>query len=112
MGIKKSAVRVIFIYLLLTAGVYMFLESCSNSYNRLSGEKITPASIVINGNKASVSVLENEVSFSTEILSPDSKFYFTAYLISPDDIRAAAYCISLFGKYMDNEFLHMLCDNL
>lgn len=106
MGIKKTAVRVIFVYLLLTAGVYMFLESCSNSYNRLSGEKIAPASIVINGNKASVSILENEVSFSTEIFSPDSDFYFISYLLSTNDMRSVAYCISLCGKYIDNAGLN------
>lgn len=106
MSIKKTAVRVIFVYLLLTAGMYMFLESCSNSYNRLSGEKIAPASIVVNGNKASVSVLENEVSFSTKIFSPESKFYFTAYLVSADDIRSIGYCISLFVKYFDIDKLN------
>lgn len=97
---KKTAVRVIFVYLLLTAGVYMFLESCSNSYNRMSEEKITPASIVISENKASVSVLENEVSFSTEIFSPESDFYFISYLVVPDDVRSVAYCISLLSKYL------------
>ncbi|MCM1314512.1 MAG: hypothetical protein NC244_03975 [Alistipes senegalensis] len=68
----------------------MFLVSCCNSYNRMSEEKITPASIVINGKKASVSVLENSLSFSTEIFSPESKVYFMAYLFSPDDIRLSA----------------------
>ncbi|MDE5834308.1 MAG: hypothetical protein K2H26_02170 [Ruminococcus sp.] len=95
---KKTAVRVIFFYLLLTAGVYMFLESCSNSYNRLSEEKIAPASIVIDGNRASVNILENEVSFSTEILSPESDFYFVSYLLSSDDIRSMAYCISFMSS--------------
>lgn len=88
----------IFVYLLLTAGVYMFLKSCCNSYNRISDEKITPASIVISENKASVSILESKVSFSTEILSPESKLYFTAYLVSPDDIRSMAYCIALLNS--------------
>ena len=73
----------------------MFLKSCSNSYNRMSVKKIAPASIVISENKASVSILENKMDFSTEIFSPDSKVYFTAYIISPDDIRSMAYCISL-----------------
>lgn len=104
MGIKKTAVRVIFVYLLLTAGVYMFLESCSNSYNRLSGEKIAPASIVINGNKASVSILENEVSFSTEIFSPESRMYFFMYLVSTDDIRSVAYCISSVSQQCINRY--------
>lgn len=90
----RKAVRMIFVYLLLTAGVYMFLESCCNSYNRMTEEKITPASIVISGKKASVSVLENSLSFSTEIFSPESSLYFTAYLVSPDDVRSMAYLLT------------------
>ncbi|MDE6092600.1 MAG: hypothetical protein K2F73_06205 [Ruminococcus sp.] len=95
---KKNAVRMIFVYLLLTAGSYMFLKSCSNSYNRLSGEKIAPASLVINGETASVSVLEHKFSFNTDIISPESKLYYTAYLLCPDDIRLMAYFISLCDK--------------
>lgn len=91
----RKAVRMIFVYLLLTAGVYMFLESCCNSYNRMAEEKITPASIVISGKRASVSVLENKVSFSTEIFSPESSLYLTAYLVSPDDVRSMAYLLTL-----------------
>ncbi len=95
---KKKAVRIIFAYLLLTAGSYMFLKSCCNSYNRLSTERITPASLVINGKTASVSVLEHKFSFSTDILSPESKIYYTAYLIAPDDVRLIAYFISMSDK--------------
>lgn len=95
---KKKAVRMIFAYLLLTAGSYMFLKSCCNSYNRLSAERITPASLVINGETASVSVLEHEFSFSTSIISPESKIYYTAYLLAPDDVRLIAYLISLSDK--------------
>ena len=91
----KKAVRMIFMYLLLNAGVYMFLESCCNSYNRMTEEKITPASIVISGKKASVSVVENKVSFSTEIFSPESRLYLMAYLFSPDDIRSVTYLFTL-----------------
>ena len=85
----------IFIYLLLTAGVHMFLESCCNSYNRMSEEKITPASIVISEKKASVSILESKMSFSTEMFSPESKFYLMAYLIVPDDVRSMTYLLTL-----------------
>ncbi|MDE6670577.1 MAG: hypothetical protein K2J36_05800 [Ruminococcus sp.] len=76
----------------------MFLESSSNSYNRMSEEKITPASIVINGNKASVSVLDSEVSFSTEIFSPESRFYFISYILVPDDIKLISYGLK-FNNY-------------
>ncbi|MDE6035574.1 MAG: hypothetical protein K2G36_06650 [Ruminococcus sp.] len=77
----------------------MFLESCSNSYNRMSEEKITPASIVISDNKASVSVLDNEVSFSTEIFSPDSRLYFLMYALSPDDVKLISYGAELINNY-------------
>ena len=87
----------IFIYLLLTAGVYMFLESSSNSYNRMSEEKITPASIVISEKKASVSVLDNKMSFSTEIFSPESTLYFMTYLFSPDDIKIISYGLMMLN---------------
>lgn len=93
----KKAVSRIFIYILLTAGTYMFLVSCCNSYNRMSAEKITPASIVITGNKASVTVLESSLTFRTEIFSPESKAYFSAYLVSPDDVRI----ISLVSSYIE-----------
>ncbi|MDE5771269.1 MAG: hypothetical protein K2I06_06515 [Ruminococcus sp.] len=96
--IKKNAVRMIFVYLLLTAGSYMFLKSCCNSYNRLATERIAPASLVINGQTASVSVLEHKFSFSTDIISPKSKIYYTAYLIAPDDVRLIAYLLSLTDK--------------
>ena len=76
----------------------MFLESCSNSYNRMSEEKITPASIVISDKKASVSVLDNEVSFSTEIFSPDSRLYFLTYVLSPDDIKLISYGAELINN--------------
>lgn len=99
-AVIKKAVSRIFIYILLTAGAYMFLVSSSNSYNRMSSEKIAPASIVISGGKASVSVLENSLTFATDCFSPESPLYFTAYLLSPDDIRI----ISLAGSYI--EFLY------
>lgn len=91
---KKTVIRIIFMYFLLTAGIYMFLESCSNSYNRISKEKISPASIIINDNKASVSILENKFNFSIKMLLPESKIYYIAYIISSDDIRLMSYCIS------------------
>ncbi|MDE6833675.1 MAG: hypothetical protein K2J39_05445 [Ruminococcus sp.] len=103
MAFIRKAVRKIFIYLLLTAGVYMFLESSSNSYNRMSENKITPASIVINGKKASVSVLDNEVSFSTEIFSPESSFYYMTYLLSPDDLKAISYGLMLVNDILLHE---------
>lgn len=83
-----------FLYLLFMSGVYMFLRSCSNSYNRLTADKIVPASLVINGNTASVSILEHKADFSMGIISPESRLYYVAYLVAPDDARLMAYLVS------------------
>ena len=65
----------------------------------MSEEKITPASIVISDKTASVSVLDNEVSFSTEIFSPDSQLYFIMYALSPDDVKLISYGGKLINNY-------------
>lgn len=95
---KRTAVRVIFLYLLLTVGSWMFLNSYTNSYNRLSEEKIAPASLNIGEDKAAVGLLEHTIEFSTAGIAPDSKLYCAAYLISPDELRLSAYLISLCNK--------------
>lgn len=88
---KKTAVRAVFAYLLATVGLWMFVNSYANSYNRLTQEKITPASLVMNGDTAKVEILEYSAQFSTRLISPDSRLYCIAYLISPDELRTAAY---------------------
>ena len=96
---KRTVVRVIFLYLLLTIGSWMFLNSYSNSYNRLSEEKIAPASLNINDNKASIVFLDHTIEFSMVGIAPESKFYCLAYLLSPDELRLSAYLISLCEKF-------------
>ncbi len=92
---KKTAVRAIFLYLLLTVGSWMFINSYANSYNRLTDEKIAPASLIVNGDTAEVEVLEYTAQFSISGLSPDSRLYCAAYLLAPDELRSAAYLISV-----------------
>ncbi len=92
---KKTAVRVIFLYLLITAGLWMFLNSYTNSYNRLSREKITAASLDLKGDKAALGLLEHTVEFSIAGIAPDSKLYCAAYILSPDELRLTAYLVSL-----------------
>lgn len=96
--LKTKAVRAVFVYILFAVGSYMFLRSCSNSYNRLTAEKIAPASLIINGNTASVSILEHRADFSMGIISPESRIYYGAYLAVPDDVRLMAYLVTLADK--------------
>lgn len=96
---KKTAVRIGFFYLLLTAGSWMFVNSYANSYNRLSDEKITPASLNLSGNTAALEILDHTVSFSVSGIAPDSKLYCAAYLVSPDELRLTAYLISLCNRF-------------
>lgn len=84
---KRTAVRVIFLYLLLTAALWAFLYSCSNSYNHISYEKISPAGVVMNGENVKFSVLEHEIRFSLDDISPQNRLYFPLYVFSPDELR-------------------------
>lgn len=95
---KKAVVRAIFLYLLLTTGIYMFITSYSNSHNRLTTEKISPASMTFNGAKAKVNVLESSFTVDMELFMPESRFYYVTYLISPDEVRLMTVLMSLTDK--------------
>lgn len=92
---KRTLLRAIFVYMLLMIGSWMFLNSYSNSYNRLSDEKIAPASLNLSGNTAYIELLDHEISFSLSEIAPDSRLYCAAYLLSPDELRSMCYLISL-----------------
>ena len=92
---KKTAVRAIFLYMLLTFGLWMFLNSYTNSYNRLSGEKISPAGLDLCGDMAYFEVLEHEINVDLSIMAPESRLYCGAYLLSPDELRLTCYIISV-----------------
>jgi hypothetical protein len=96
---KRTAVRAILLYLILTAGSWMFINSCTNSYNRLTGEDIAPASIVLSGSKASVSILDHNAEIELDSIYPDSKLYFAAYAVSPDELRLITNLVSLCNGF-------------
>lgn len=95
---KKNAAGAVIIYLLLVGGSWMFINSYTNSFNRLSEEKITPASLTIMPESASVQVLDKAVDIDLKPFVPNSKLYFGAYILSPDEIRSAAYLISFWHE--------------
>lgn len=84
---NKMAVRAIFVYIILTVGLQMFLYAYTNSYNRLTDEKITPASLIINDDSAEFKIMNKSYSFSFDKLSSENKAYFIAYLFTPDELR-------------------------
>lgn len=95
---KKSVVRWVFIYLTLTTGIWMFMMSYSNSYNRLTTEKISPASLIVNGETAEMKILEYTFAMDIKSILPESKLYFMLYMISPDELRVSSALISLTDK--------------
>lgn len=92
----KTAVKAVMIYLVLTVGLWMFLYSYSNSYNRLSETKISPASFTVGSSTAELDILGQKFSFNLRGVAPESRAYLTAYLLSPDELRAVSLIISAF----------------
>ena len=95
---KKAAVRAVFFYLLLTFGLWMFLDSYANSYNRLSSENIAPASLTLTKDSAKINVLEKSCTIDLSRFSGKNRSYCLLYLASPDEIRLSAYLIALCNR--------------
>lgn len=92
---KKAVLKAAFAYLLLSGGSWMFINACANSYNRLSSENIIPVGLTVRDGTAELDILDHHAEIGISAIAPDSKLYCGAYLLSPDEIRAAAYIISL-----------------
>ena len=87
--INKTAVSLVLAYLVLTCGLRMFLLSCANSHNRLSDEKITPVSLTVGSDSAQLDILGRSFQLCYPV-STDSRSLLAAYLLTPDELRAAA----------------------
>ena len=92
---KKTALKAAFLYLLLSGGSWMFINSYANSYNMLSNKSIAPAGLVLRDDELSVKLLGHSGNIDISLVAPDSKAYCGAYILAPDEVRAAAYIISL-----------------
>ena len=88
---KHIVFKAVFMYILISCGIWMFLNCCSNSYNRFSDDKIAPASVDLSGTTAEVSLLEQKMMFDFSFLSPESSLCCGAYLVAPDEMRSACY---------------------
>lgn len=96
---KKTAVRAVFLYILLTFGLWMFLNSYTNSHNRLSGEKISPAGLDVHGDMAYIEVLEHEINLDLSAIAPESRLYCGAYLLCPDEVRLTCWIASVCDSF-------------
>ena len=87
--INKTAVRAVISYIALTVGLWMFLLCYTNSYNRLSEYKITPASFSVEYGRAELDIIGHRFVSDMDIFSPDNKACLIAYIIAPDELRGA-----------------------
>ena len=87
---KKTAVSLIFLYLLLTAGIWTYLYACSNSYNRIYADKVSPARLILEDHCARLHLMQYELEIPLDTVSADTPAAGLLYLITPDELRAAA----------------------
>ena len=87
--INKTAVSAVLVYVVLTCGLQMFLLSYANSYNKLSDEPIPPASLTLSSSSAQLDILGTSLKLRYPFGS-DSRSLLAAYLLTPDELRAAA----------------------
>lgn len=91
---KKTAFMAVLLYILITSGIWGILTACACSFNRLSPEKIKPASVSLCGDSAEISVLDKSVHLDIKKLKADSKLYYAVYLLSADETRLSALILS------------------
>ncbi|MCD7891942.1 MAG: hypothetical protein LUG26_09510 [Ruminococcus sp.] len=92
---KKAIVMAVLLYLLLTTGLWMFLRSYANSYNKLTTEKISPASLTLKNETVEMKILEETYEFSIESITPESRLYYILYMTAPDEVKLYVVLISL-----------------
>lgn len=80
------------IYLVLTVGIWMFIYSYTNSHNRITAEKITPAAFSVDEDEWEIRLMGRKFRFEPEIFDSDSKFYFISYIFAPVELRGAILC--------------------
>lgn len=84
---KKKTVIMVLVYLIMTVGLWMFLYSYANSYNRLTDEKIESARLTVSEDRAELELIGEKFVFEQEILPENSKAYFIIYVFTPVELR-------------------------
>lgn len=86
----------IIVYLVLTVGCKMFIDSYTNSRNRLMAEKICPVMFSSEDGKLSIEILGKRRVFEMPAFVENRGVCFSAYVLMPDDIRTAVLLFSDF----------------
>lgn len=95
---KKIMVRGVLMYLILTTGIWMFLYSYANSYNKLTDDKIPPAAVKVDKERTVLEIMGESYVVNTDLFSPESDFYFAAYMLMPVEVRALCTAESAWEK--------------
>lgn len=93
----KPAAAVMILYLLLTAGLWMFLYCLEVSGGHITGETKTPAGLSNDGDSVHLRMADTVFTADLAPLSGSSDVYTAVYLLSPDELRGEIY---LLGKVM------------
>ncbi|MBR4626703.1 MAG: hypothetical protein IKO47_03200 [Ruminococcus sp.] len=96
---KKAAAGMVLAYLILSAGIWLFIDSYSSFRRRMTGEDTAPAGLTLNAGSASVSVLSSGAEIDLSPFAPESRLYCAAYILAPDELRAASLVISLCSRF-------------
>ena len=92
---KKPVMMILFVYVLLTFGAWIFLNAGGSSYNRLSEEKIIPFSVNADGENAEIKILGKIFRIDISGTAPENRAWLSFYLAVSDDIRISC-CISYY----------------
>ena len=84
---KKSAIKVMFLYLLATSGLWAFISVISNSYNRLSAEKVETVNLTVAADDAYLTILNNTYTIDTTLVKPKDKYSYAVFLALPDEAQ-------------------------
>lgn len=95
---KKTAFTAVFLYLLITSGIWAFLVSYTNSYNKLSTQRLLPASAVIKSEQLYLSAADKTVTIDISAFKEKNKFYYQCYLLEPDEIKLTSLILFLINS--------------
>ena len=79
------------------------MYSYANSSNRLTEEKISPASFSTDERGALLQLAGRNFRIEYDIFSPESKFYFVSYIFMPVEMRGEVLLLSTESPW-EHEF--------
>lgn len=87
------------VYLILTVGFIMFIDSYANSCSLMQAEKTIPAEVYADDGVLHISILGHAAEADISVFSPESRLYCVMYAAAPDAFRAASAAYSAVMRY-------------